>query len=127
MNDLTKDELRQRAESAQAAGDKWFTADTAAVLGLVAEVVRLKEVWLEDGVRASEDRGDLLKERDDWKARAEAAEAELARWFARSEAVVDIYFDGIENAPEHRSYMDGAFPNLLDNLRVLVSAKKGQL
>jgi hypothetical protein len=44
MTDLTKDELRQRAESAQAAGDKWFTADTQAVLGLVAEVERLKAV-----------------------------------------------------------------------------------
>jgi hypothetical protein len=31
---------------------------------LVAEVERLREVWLEDSVRATEDRGDLLKERD---------------------------------------------------------------
>lgn len=31
---------------------------------LRAEIERLREVWLEDSVRASEDRGNLLKERD---------------------------------------------------------------
>jgi hypothetical protein len=34
------------------------------VAKLEAEAERLREVWLEDSVRATEDRGDLLKERD---------------------------------------------------------------
>ena len=54
-------------EAAQAEIDMHMRVATNAidhVVTLKAEIEKLREVWIEDGVRASEDRGDLLKERD---------------------------------------------------------------
>ena len=98
MTTLSKDEVVKMAREAGAVFDpQWGIASntgtatferfaTLCRAPLVAEVERLKEVWLEDSVRASEDRGNLLKERDDWKARALKAEqvGEPVAWRKKS-------------------------------------------
>ena len=65
--DLLMEEAADALEAAQAEIDMHMRVATNAidhVVTLKAEIEKLREVWLEDGVRASEDRGDLLKERD---------------------------------------------------------------
>ena len=60
-------DAHDKLEAAQAEIDMHMRVATNAidhVVTLKAEIEKLREVWLEDGVRASEDRGDLLKERD---------------------------------------------------------------
>ena len=55
---------------------QWKDAMRDKMRALQAEVERLEEVWLEDSVRASEDRGDLLKERDALQAQLAAAQGQ---------------------------------------------------
>ena len=53
-------------------------------------------------------------ERDTYKKDAE-------KWASKVMAVVDIYFDGTENPPEHRAYVDGAFPATMNDLRIAIA------
>lgn len=43
-------------------------------------------------------------------------------WKSQLEAVVDIYFDGTENPEEHRTYVDGAFAEVMNDSRVMLAA-----
>ena len=56
----------------------------------------------------------LVAERDTYKKDAE-------KWASKVMAVVDIYFDGTENPPEHRAYVDGAFPATMNDLRIAIA------
>lgn len=85
------------------------TAFTIELRRAQAEIERLREVWLEDGVRASEDRGDLLKERDQAQAEIEAQQHRIqALWMERD--VVRVERDkALARLAEVEGYKDGAY------------------
>lgn len=49
----------------------------------------------------------------------------LTDWQHRCAALVDIYDDALNNAPEDRCYVDGAFTAEMDEIRALLAASMG--
>lgn len=68
--------------------------------------------------------GDEALAQYDRGAAPQAAAAEGAPKDIRSmlDAVVDIYFDGVNHAPEHRCYVDGSLDAIMDEAKKLLAA-----
>jgi hypothetical protein len=78
--------------------------------------------WCEDSVGD----GDLIEEAEYVRVGAPSVEQTraLTDWQDRCAVLVDIYDDAMNNAPEDRCYVDGAFKAEMDEVRTLLTAAR---